>query len=340
MYNKKLHENYKYEFNFLKNLNHQNIIKCTGHSEDQNYFYMDLEYCISGDLSKSLWQNKNSKVLIKFHIQYPEKVVKHMSTQLLQALHYIHKNNIVHCNLKPSNILVDEYGNIRLCDFKKAMKANTTSSEEIRKNKAAMTPCYTAPELFAEDGSFHFKTDLWAMGCIMYELAVGQVPFFDESVGKLIAKVINEDVNFNRKELQNFSDEFVEILRRLLEKDPNNRISWNEIEKHSFWELNISDSLGINEGGNSGLSRQESVKSARSKNGSNVGITNMATEKKKNVDIMRLSRNALQNMIYDREDEYSREKQKEKEVDNADQEFKFEGKDDRKLDDYDSTDKK
>ena len=123
------------------------------------------------------------------------------------ALQTLHKNNILHCNLKPSNILVDEYGNIRLCDFKKALKLKSMSALEIKKNKSAMTPCYTAPELFSEDGGYNFKTDLWALGCIMYELAVGQVPFFDESVGKLMTKIINEDVNFNRKELniKNFS---------------------------------------------------------------------------------------------------------------------------------------
>ena len=117
------------------------------------------------------------------------------------ALQHLHKNGYLHCNLKPSNILVDEYGNIRLCDFKKALRANSITPIDIKKNKAAMTPCYTAPELFSEDGSYNFKTDLWALGCIMYEMAVGQVPFFDENVRSLINKIIYDDVNFNKKEI-------------------------------------------------------------------------------------------------------------------------------------------
>ena len=108
------------------------------------------------------------------------------------ALHNIHKIGLIHCNLKPSNILIDEFGNIRICDFKKALKLNSMGINEIRKNKAAMTPCYTAPELFSEDGVYSYKTELWAIGCILYELASGQVPFFDESVAKLINKIINE----------------------------------------------------------------------------------------------------------------------------------------------------
>jgi len=270
-------------------------------------------------------------------------------------LQYLHKGGFLHCNLKPSNILVDEYGNIRLCDFKKSLKINSITQNDIRKNKAAMTPCYTAPELFGEDGSYNHKTDLWALGCIMYELAVGQVPFFDESVGKLISKIINDEVNFNRKELQNFSDDFIDVLRKLLDKDPNTRVGWNELERHSFWELNLDPIENINSFSETNSSRVNSSKSSKKNisnsnfnsgninnttketNSFNIAEQNPAnsTSKKKNVDILRLSRNALQNMMDDREDEYSRDKQKE--VDNADQEFKFEEKEDKKNDDYDST---
>ena len=98
------------------------------------------------------------------------------------------------------NILIDEFGNVKICDFKKALKVSTMTIADIRKNKTAMTPCYTAPELFSDDGAYSFKTDLWALGCIMYEMAVGQVPFLDESVNRLINKIINEEVNFNKKQ--------------------------------------------------------------------------------------------------------------------------------------------
>ena len=63
IYNKKAHgENSNYEYNILKSISHPNIVKCMGYSEDYNYFYMELEYCVTGDLSKCLWQNKNSHV--------------------------------------------------------------------------------------------------------------------------------------------------------------------------------------------------------------------------------------------------------------------------------------
>jgi serine/threonine-protein kinase ULK4 len=240
------------------------------------------------------------------------------------------------------------------------------TNSDIRRNKSAMTPCYTSPELFSEDGAYNYKTDLWALGCIMYEMAVGQVPFFDESVGRLMSKIISEEVNFNRKELQNFSDEFVDILRRLLDKDPNSRISWNEIEKHSFWELNTASnesaklpeenitSTNSNEYINTASGSMNTGRETNRFNTTNKTLPRknspklvqdpvkdahtLNLNKKKTVDIMRLSRNAVQNMMEDREDEYYGDRKTE--VDNADQEFKFEGKENQKGDDYDSVESK
>ena len=229
-YYKIKHPSYDKEYLILKNINCPSIVNIIGAAEDRNNFYMEMEYCSSGDLSHCLWPNRG--------LNYIEKVIKEVSTQLLIGLKVLHTNGIIHCNLKPSNVLIDEYGNARICDFKKALKINEMTSEDIRRNKMAMTPCYTAPELFSNDGDYTFKTDLWALGCIMYEMAVGQVPFFDVVVNDLILKIINEDVNFNRKQFNKYSPEFMEVLQRLLEKDPEVRPSWGEIENFPFWSPN------------------------------------------------------------------------------------------------------
>ena len=256
-----------------------------------------MEFCATGDLSRCLWQNKNNR--------YNERTIKMISSQLLLGLQALHKNGIIHCNLKPSNILIDEYGNMRICDFKKSLKTATMNMAEIKKNKTAMTPCYTAPELFMEDGMYSFKTDFWALGCIMYELAVGQVPFIEESIDKLISKIINEEVNFNRRELSNYSDEFIEVVKKLLEKDPNSRCTWGEVEKFSFWEGFLNDGTGIS-----------------ASNSKNATISTNSNSKK-GIDALRLSKIALKNMSEQKED-YSNTK---KVFDNTDQEFDFQDKD-------------
>ena len=230
VYSKSKHPFYDREYIFLKNINHPSIVHVSGAAEDKNNFYMEMEYCASGDLSHCLWPNKGTN--------YLEKVIKTLSVQLLLGLKTLHQNGIIHCNLKPSNIIIDEFGNVKICDFKKALNINEMTMNDIRKNKTAMTPCYTAPELFSENGIYSFKTDLWALGCIMYEMALGQVPFFEERVNKLIMKIINEEVNFNKKQFSQYSMEFMEVLKKLLEKDPEQRPSWGEIENYPFWGLN------------------------------------------------------------------------------------------------------
>ena len=233
IYSKTRQPFYDYEYSFLKNINHPSIVNVTGAAEDKNNFYMEMEYCPSGDLSHCLWPNKGSN--------YFEKIIKTVSVQLLLGLKTLHQNGIIHCNLKPSNIIIDEFGNVKICDFKKALNANTMTIQDIKKNKTAMTPCYTAPELFSENGLYSYKTDLWALGCIMYEMAIGQVPFFEERVNKLIMKIITEEVNFNKKQFNQYSMEFMDVLRKLLEKDPEKRPSWGEIENYPFWGLNFNN---------------------------------------------------------------------------------------------------
>ena len=86
---------------------------------------MEMEYCPTGDLSRCFWENKKNG--------YNERTIKMISSQLLLGLQALHKNGIIHCNLKPSNILIDEYGNMRLCDFKKSLKTSTMRPEQIKK---------------------------------------------------------------------------------------------------------------------------------------------------------------------------------------------------------------
>ena len=189
---------------------------------------MEMEYYSIGDLSCFLKQNKNNL--------YSERTIKAIGCQLLSGLQALHNNGIIHCNLKPSNIVIDEYGNVKICDFKKCLKISKMTKELIEKNKCAITPCYTAPELFRKDGKYSFKSDLWALGCILYELAVGQVPFFSNSLKELIIKIIQEKVNFDKRELTNYSNEFIDVLKRLLIKDPNARVGWGEIEEMQWFE--------------------------------------------------------------------------------------------------------
>ena len=279
VYEKRRHKNkYSYEFDLVHTIKNEGIINVLGSSEDYNYYYMEMEYCATGDLSRCLWQNKNNL--------YMERAIKTIGTQLLSGLQALHKNGIIHCNLKPSNIVIDEYGNVKICDFKKCLKISKMTKELIEKNKSALTPCYTAPELFRRDGKYSFKSDFWALGCVLYELAVGQVPFFDNSIDSLITKIIHKEVNFDRKELTNYSDDFIDVLKKLLIKDPNERAGWGEIERMNWWDGYFYSNNEINEKTESNLSK--------------TNTTNYYTDK--NIDTAKLSKIAARNKREQKED--------------------------------------
>ncbi len=272
---RRLRNKYSYEYDLIHSIKNEGIVNILSSSEDHNYYFMEMEYCATGDLSRCLWQNKNNL--------YIERTIKTIGCQLLSGLQALHKNGIIHCNLKPSNIVIDEYGNVKICDFKKCLKVSKMTKELIEKNKCAMTPCYTAPELFRNNGKYSFKSDLWALGCVLYELAVGQVPFFDNSIDKLIAKIIKNEVNFDRKELTNYSDDFIDVLKKLLIKEPNERVTWGEIEKMSWWDGYFYTSNDINQ------------KNENNSNLSKINSANNINNNDKNIDAEKLSKIAVRN---------------------------------------------
>jgi len=98
-------DKYSYEYNLINKIKSDSVVDNISNAEDQNY------------LSLCLRQNKNNL--------YSESTIKQISTKLLSGSKGLYKNGIIHCNLKPSNILIDEYCNVKIRDFKKSLKVST-----------------------------------------------------------------------------------------------------------------------------------------------------------------------------------------------------------------------
>ncbi|RQM21877.1 hypothetical protein B5M09_001198 [Aphanomyces astaci] len=158
--------------------------------------------------------------------QLPEDEIKKIAVQLIQALHYLHTNRIIHRDMKPQNILVGPKQQIKLCDFgfARAISADTNVLTSIKG-----TPLYMAPELVKEQ-PYNHTVDLWSLGVILYELAVGRPPFYTDKIVSLIQLIVNENVKYP----ETMSDEFKSFLSGLLQKDPAKRMTWPEILQHPF----------------------------------------------------------------------------------------------------------
>lgn len=136
--------------------------------ETANHLWLILELCPGNRLIDLLQQD----------VKLPEASVCALSSNLLAALQFLHTNGIIYNNLKPSSVLVDANGLLKLSDFSLAMYASQYSAPDSEENQRCKrgTPSYMAPELFRPDGVPSYASDFWALGCVMFEMASAASP--------------------------------------------------------------------------------------------------------------------------------------------------------------------
>ncbi|CAL5037407.1 unnamed protein product [Urochloa decumbens] len=207
--------NLRQEIEILRKLKHENIIEMIDAFETPQEFCVVTEFA-QGELFEVL---EDDKCL-------PEEQVQAIAKQLVKALYYLHSNRIIHRDMKPQNILIGKGSAVKLCDFgfARAMSANTVVLRSIKG-----TPLYMAPELVREQ-PYNHTADLWSLGVILYELFVGQPPFYTNSVYALIRHIVKDPVKYP----DNMSANFKSFLKGLLNKVPQNRLTWPALLEHPF----------------------------------------------------------------------------------------------------------
>ena len=234
------------EVQVLRSLSHDLVLKFYAWYETQNHLWLILEYCVGGDLLALLRQDE----------ALPPKSVAAFGADLVVALRVLHKSGTLHCDLKPSNVLVDENGRLKLCGFGLARKTADVA-KDVRGGGSAEgakdglskrgTPCYMAPELFTERGVHSYASDLYALGCVLYECCVGKPPFVSNSLTELMEMILNDDppalIDGERAARDGGAattpdpptPALANLIFGLLEKDPARRLDWNAVLRHPFW---------------------------------------------------------------------------------------------------------
>lgn len=210
-------ENALHEAEILKSLQHPNIIRCIDFFVDEKKLCLVTEYADLGDLSK----------IIRYQILsgyfFCEEIILNWFTQLCFAIKYIHSKNILHRDLKLSNIFLTSKGNIKLGDF--GIAKILSSKEDLAKTLVG-TPYYLSPELCLKK-PYNHKSDIWSLGCILYEMMYLKHAFEADSIGELVMNIL--EGNYNLKINAGFNEDVINLLKSILVIDANKRPSIEDI---------------------------------------------------------------------------------------------------------------
>ena len=214
--------NLRQEIAILSALDHENVVKMFDYFETEREFCVVTEFA-QGELFEILEEDGT----------LPEDTVRDIARQLVKALHYLHSQRIIHRDLKPQNVLLGANGRVKLCDFgfARAMSMDTIVLTSIKG-----TPLYMAPELVKEQPYDH-TVDLWSLGVILFELLVGQPPFYTNSIYSLINHIVKDPVVFP----SHVSEQFESFLSGLLQKDPRKRLAWPQLLEHPLVQDTAED---------------------------------------------------------------------------------------------------
>ena len=218
--NKKNQNIYNQEQEIHSSLNHPNIVKLIDTFNFNEKLYFLLEYCENRDLFSLLIRRKKLK----------EVEVIYYITNLIKAIKYLHEQRIVHRDIKPENIFLTDKLEVKLGDFGIAKKL---SENEIMTNENG-TDGYMAPEIFKENG-YSFEVDVWAIGIIIYQLILGEVPFYGNDKKEIRKKIREVDYEFPENAI--ISNAAKDLIKQILVKDPNERPTLGEILQHDFFHL-------------------------------------------------------------------------------------------------------
>ena len=215
----------KTERDLMVRINSPFIVNIKSAFQDNNNLYLVSEFMQGGDMFFHMHDNQTNIFSLektKFYV-----------IELILALDSLHKNNMVYRDLKPENILLDSKGHIKLTDFG---LSKILEDGEDKAYTLCGTPQYLAPEVLLRKG-YDKAVDWWSLGCIMYEMLTGKLPFPFKRGVKLSIKTYEKKIIFPNKMTENAKD----LIQKLLVVNPNDRLGSGtdgseSIKKHPFFE--------------------------------------------------------------------------------------------------------
>ena len=209
----------KREFDMLSKFNHPNVILVTEIFESMDSYYSVMEYCEGGELFNYIVEKK----------RLSDKESAFYYYQIINGLEYIHSLGIVHRDLKPENLLLTKDHLLKIIDFGLSNYFTENQTELLR--TPCGSPCYASPEMVAGKKYNGIKIDIWSTGIILYAMLCGYLPFEDKKNEKLFDKILECKIEYP----DFLSEESKDLIKKILVREPEKRITIPEIKKHKFY---------------------------------------------------------------------------------------------------------
>ncbi len=232
---KNSYKSYKNELKILKKIKSKYLIKIFDYYRDSQYMYIVMEYAPEGDLEDYIRRKYNRGMKIN------NNFIDTVLYQINEGLSTLHKEKIIHRDIKTSNILVFNENLVKITDFgvSKILENNNLAYSNIG------TPYYMSPEML-NGNPYNYMVDFWALGCVIYKMLTNKYPFEANNIGTLIYKIKS-----GRYDLSTIPFKYKKIVAKLI-NNKNERANNKEIDNFiisncntivNFYELNCQNNL-------------------------------------------------------------------------------------------------
>lgn len=185
--------------------------------EDDKYLYIVMDACDGGSLTDLITNNGPMR----------EDEARILITELAFALYYLHnERGIIHRDVKVDNILLDQYGHVKLSDFGFSTRIE---NHEPAKRTVCGSPAFCAPELVRHD-KYTPKTDIWGAGVVLYVMLMGHLPFTGRNIQECMHEILEKEPAYSPR----LSEECRSLLDGMLAKDSSARLNAEDLLKHPF----------------------------------------------------------------------------------------------------------
>ena len=202
----------------LKILKHRNIIWLYEIYESTKYFYLVMDYLPNGDLIEKIIKQKRFK----------EEEALSIFSQLVDALYYMHKNEICHRDIRTEKILFDKNNKPKIVGF--SYSTFYSQGKKIRDNYGSL--CYACPEIIQNDYYNPELADVWSLGVVLYVMICGYLPFSEDDDEKNKELIIKGEVDYPPE----ISNKVKDLLKHMLDINPNKRYTFQRIIKHPWFK--------------------------------------------------------------------------------------------------------